>query len=385
MVQVAAIFSPSGEPRSRARLVELINWFTRREPLRQRGVNAEFAMSAPDPFIITKALDWLSEGRRVALATVIQTWGSAPQPVGSQLLIDADGNFLGSVSGGCVEAEVITEAADVIASGEPRSLEFGVEDNTAWKVGLACGGSIRVFIEKVEATRGSTVDGLLRRLIGDVKSRRQVALVTNLATGAQSLAHSPREIGSELAPALEEAFRCDESVAFAGDAGEVFINVFNPTVRLIIVGAVHIAQQLVPMARALGHDVVIVDPRTAFATEGRFADAELSREWPDEALPKIGVDARTALIVLTHDPKIDDSALIHALSSNAFYVGALGSRKTHAKRVERLRKAGLAEADIEPIHAPIGLDIGAQGAAEIALSIMAEITAVQRGKANRSR
>jgi xanthine dehydrogenase accessory factor len=342
-------------------------------------------MSAPDPFIITKALDWLAEGRRVALATVIQTWGSAPQPVGSQLLIDADGNFLGSVSGGCVEAEVITEAADVIATGEPKSLEFGVEDNTAWKVGLACGGSIRIFVEKLAGNRDSSADGLLHRLVSDVESRRQVALITNLGTGAQSLAHSPRDLEKDLAPALEDAFRCDKSIALAADVGEVFINVFNPTVRLIIVGAVHIAQQLVPMARALGHDVVIVDPRTAFATEERFADAEISRQWPDEALPKIGLDARTAVIALTHDPKIDDPALIHALSSGAFYVGALGSRKTHAKRVERLRKAGVAEADIERIHAPIGLDIGAQGAAEIALSIMAEITAVQRGKASHGR
>jgi xanthine dehydrogenase accessory factor len=342
-------------------------------------------MSAPDPFIITKALDWLAEGRRVALATVIRTWGSAPQPVGSQLLIDADGNFLGSVSGGCVEAEVITEAADVIESGEPKALEYGVEDNTAWKVGLACGGSIRIFVEKVEGARGSSTDGLLHRLVKDVEARRQVALVTDLTTGAQSLAHSAQDVDKDLAPALEDAFRCDRSIALASDDGEIFINVFNATVRLIIVGAVHIAQQLVPMARALGHDVVILDPRTAFATEERFGDAEVSREWPDEALPKIGVDARTALIALTHDPKIDDPALIHALSSNAFYVGALGSRKTHAKRVERLLKAGVASADIERIHAPIGLDIGAQGAAEIALSIMAEITAVQRGKVGNGR
>src|ERR1041384_1071996 len=130
-------------------------------------------MSAPDPFIITKPLDWLAEGRGIALATVIQTWGSAPQPVGSQLLIDAEGNFLGSVSGGCVEAEVITEAADVIATGEPKSLEFGVEDNTAWKVGLACGGSIRIFVERVEKSHGFS-DGLLHRLIGGGGARPQV-------------------------------------------------------------------------------------------------------------------------------------------------------------------------------------------------------------------
>jgi len=343
-----------------------------------------FAMGAPGPIIFKKAFEWLAEGREIAIATVIQTWGSAPQPVGSQLLIDADGNFVGSVSGGCVEAEVITEAADVIATGEPRALEYGVDDNAAWKVGLACGGSIRIFVQKMEKSRGSS-DDLLHRLVADVETRRQVALVTDLATGAQGLVHSPQDLGKELAPALEDAFRDDKSLAVAGDESELFINVFHPTIRLIIVGAVHIAQQLVPIARGLGHDVVIIDPRSAFATEERFGEAQISRDWPDEALSSIGVDSRTALIALTHDPKIDDPALIHALSSDAFYVGALGSRKTHAKRVERLVKAGMPKADIERIHAPIGLDIGAQGAGEIALSIMAEIIAVQRGKVANSR
>jgi xanthine dehydrogenase accessory factor len=336
-------------------------------------------MRASDPFVLSTALDWLAEGRGVALATVIQTWGSAPQPVGSQLLIDEDGNFLGSVSGGCVEAEVITEAADVIATGESKALEYGVEDNTAWKVGLACGGSIRIFVEKVAPGRHSP-DDPLPRLVGAVQARQKVALVTHLQTGTQSVARSPADVGPELAPALNDAFRLGRSVALKGSDGEIFINVFNPTVRLIIVGAVHVAQPLVPMARALGYEVVIVDPRSAFATEQRFGDAEIVRDWPDEALPKIGMDGRTALIALTHDPRIDDPALIAALASDAFYVGALGSKKTHAKRVERLLQAGVPAADVERIHAPIGLDIGAQGAPEIAVSIIAEITAVQRGK-----
>ena len=334
-------------------------------------------MSAPNPFLLATALQWLAEGRGVAIATVLQTWGSAPQPVGSQLLIDADGNFLGSVSGGCVEAEVVAQASDVIATGAPKELEFGVEDNTAWKVGLACGGAIRVFVEPLAA---DSPDGELHRLLRDVEARREVALITNLGTGARSLAHSSGDLGQDLAPALQEAFRRDKSMPVAGDDGELFINVFNPTPRLIVVGAVHIAQQLVPMARALGHEVVVLDPRSAFATEERFGDTRIVREWPDEALPEIGLDARTAVIALTHDPKIDDPALILALASDAFYVGALGSRKTNAKRVERLVQAGVPAADIERIHAPIGLDIGAQGAAEIALSIVAEITAVQRGK-----
>ncbi len=339
-------------------------------------------MSASGPFVLAKALDWLAEGRRVALATVIQTWGSAPQPVGSQLAIDAEGNFLGSVSGGCVEAEIITEAAEVIATAKPKALEFGVEDNKAWSVGLACGGAIRIFVEPL-ASRGPSPDGVLPLLVGDVTARRQVALVTHLATGARSLAHAPDDLGEDLAPALADAFRRDQSVAVPGREGEIFINVFNPTIRLIVVGAVHVAQPLVPMARALGYDVVVVDPRSAFATDERFGDAAMVREWPDDALPKIGLDRRTALIALTHDAKIDDPALIHALASDAFYVGALGSRKTHAKRLERLAQAGVPRAALDRIHAPIGLDIGAQGAAEIAVSIIAEITAVQRGKGNR--
>jgi xanthine dehydrogenase accessory factor len=330
-------------------------------------------MSAADPAILAKALDWLDDGRSVALATVIQTWGSAPQPVGSLLLIDADGNFLGSVSGGCVEAEVIEQAKDVIATAVPKTLEFGVEDQTAWKVGLACGGTIRIFIEKLDP---GAAKPLLHQLIDDTGARRKVALVTNLVSGARRLAHQPGDLAADLAPVLDDAFRRDKSAA----AGTEFINVLNPTTRLVIVGAVHVAQPLVQMARALGYEVVVVDPRSAFATAERFRDVTISRDWPDETLPEIGVDERTALIALTHDPRIDDPALIYALNSDAFYVGALGSKITHAKRVERLLQAGVKSKAIDRIHAPIGLDIGAQGAAEIAVSIIAEITAVQRGK-----
>jgi xanthine dehydrogenase accessory factor len=330
--------------------------------------------------MLAKALDWLDEGRQVALATVVETWGSAPQPVGSLLVIDGKGNFLGSVSGGCVEAEVVAQAAEVIASGEPRTLKFGVEDQTAWRVGLACGGTIRIFVERLE---GDAQRGVLHRLIGDVAARRKVALVTELASGRRSIAHAPGDAKPEIAAALEDAFRRDKSIVVEGNDGETFINVFNPTLCLVIVGAVHVAQHLVLMARALGHHVVVADPRSAFATEERFGDVAIVREWPEEALPRIGFDERTALVVLSHDPRIDDPALIAALSSKAFYVGALGSRKTHAKRVERLLKAGVVPADIERIRAPIGLDIGAEGAAEIALSIIAEITVEQRGKGQR--
>ena len=336
-------------------------------------------MSAGDPSVIPSALDWLEEGRRVALATVIQTWGSAPRPVGSQLAIDGGGNFLGSVSGGCVEGEVIAEAAQVLLTAKPKTLEFGVEDGTAWKAGLACGGTIRIFVEPVEGGSGEGT-GVLHQLAGDIEARRKAALVTDLANGGRRLAHASGDLGDDLATALAEAFRQDQSMAVPGHNGEIFINVFAPTTRLIIVGAVHVAQALVPMARALGYQVLIVDPRAAFATQERFGDVKIEHDWPDEALPAAGLDAATAVVALSHDARLDDAALISALRSDAFYVGALGSRKTHAGRVERLKQAGIAAADIARIHAPIGLDIGAQGAAEIALSIIAEITAVARGR-----
>jgi xanthine dehydrogenase accessory factor len=337
-------------------------------------------MTARDASIIPRALDWMAEGRSVALATAIQTWGSAPQPVGSLLAIDGQGNFIGSVSGGCVEAEVVAEAGEVLSSGRPKTLQFGVEDGTAWKVGLACGGTIRIYLESLESRRGREADGVLHELVGDLEVRRKVALVTELTSGARSLAHSPEDLGQSLAPALAEAFRLDRSVALEGADGEMFINVFSPTIRVVIIGAVHVAQALAPMARALGYEVVVVDPRTAFATEERFGDIRIMHDWPDEALSALGLDAATAVAVLSHDAKLDDAALIAALRSESFYVGALGSKKTHAARVDRLNEAGVTAADIVRIHAPIGLDIGAQGAAEIGLSIIAEIAAVQRGK-----
>jgi xanthine dehydrogenase accessory factor len=210
-------------------------------------------------------------------------------------------------------------------------------------------------------------------------ARRPVALLTWLATGAQRLV-TPGE-NAELGDALAEAFRRDRSSTVETPGGEVFIRVYNPPLRMIVIGAVHAAQYLAPLARMAGYDVTIVDPRGAFATEMRFPDVRLVAEWPDEVLPALGLDARTAFVALTHDPKIDDVALRLALASESFYIGALGSTRTHAKRLERLKAQGAEEAALARIHAPIGLDIGAQGPAEIALSIMGEITAVLRGKA----
>ncbi len=337
-------------------------------------------MSAADPAILANALAWLAAGRKIALATVIETWGSSPQPVGSKLLADADGNFLGSVSGGCVEAAVVAEAIEAIAQGKPRVLAYGVEDKTAWGVGLACGGRIRVLVAPIETDRG-----VLSDVLSDLAARRKVALLTKISTGAQSIVHAPEEADGDLAASIAAGFRSDKSKLVATPSGETFIDIFNPPLRLIIVGAVHIAQSLEPLAEGLGYQVTIIDPREAFAADARFDGATLLREWPDEAMPRLGVDAGTALVALSHDPRLDDPALLHALRNDALYVGGLGSKKTHAARVERLLAEGLSPDDLARIHAPIGLDIGAQGPAEIALSIIAEIVKVKRGGEGRGR
>jgi xanthine dehydrogenase accessory factor len=222
---------------------------------------------------------------------------------------------------------------------------------------------------------------LAERILKARAARQPVALLTWMQTGEQALL-SPAERAEwpDLADALGDAFRLDRSSTVASGDGEVFIRIFNPPVRLIIIGAVHAAQFLLPIARMVGHDVTIVDPRTAFATPERFPDAHIVAEWPEDGLPLIGIDSRTAMIALTHDAKIDDGALRMGLEAGAFYVGALGSNRTHAKRLERLKDMGCTDEALARIHAPIGLDIGAQGPAEIALSIMAEVTAVLRGK-----
>lgn len=309
------------------------------------------------------ALEWHRAGRGAALATVIETWGSAPRPVGSQLVVSAAGEMMGSVSGGCVEGAVVEEAIAALADGAPRVLTFGVSDDQAFAVGLACGGTIRVLVEPVGP---ALPEAMLAELVAARAARRPIAYVVNLADWSRRLA-APDE---SLAP----RFRADRS----GMEGETFIALHNPPLRLIVVGAVHIAQPLVAMARACGYDPVIVDPREAFGSAARFPGEDIRHDWPDEALAAIGLDARTAVVTLTHDPKLDDPAIRATLASPAFYLGCLGSTRTHAKRVARLTEAGFGAAEIGRIHAPVGLDIGAQSPAEIAVSILAEITRVLR-------
>lgn len=316
------------------------------------------------------ALDWVQSGQGAALATVVQTWGSAPRPVGSQLVISGEGQIMGSVSGGCVEGAVIMEAMDAIVDGQSRLLTFGVSDDEAFAVGLACGGVIRVMVEPVG--QGIPVE-MLQDLVARRAERTAVAYVVNTETWDRRLADaSDAALGDEIGTRL----RSDKS-GFAEDE-TTFMGLHNPPLRMVVVGAVHIAQPLSDMARLCGYDVTIVDPRGAFATPERFPNDTILIDYPDEVLPEYGVDARTAVVTLAHDPKIDDPAIVEALRGNAMYLGCLGSTRTHAKRVDRLTAAGVSEADIARIHAPVGLNIGSKSPAEIAVAIMAQITATLR-------
>ena len=333
--------------------------------------------------MIEVAHQWLQEGSDVALATVIVTWGSSPRPVGSQMVIDGTGRFEGSVSGGCIEGAVVAEALDVIGTGTPRRVFFGVTQHQAWEVGLSCGGEIEIYVERI--TWGPVLD----RLMELREAGRSACLITDLETGDKQVvslddAGALGTLPDELRSRVEEHAQSELSGVVEREGRALFLHGFFPAPRLIVIGAVHIAQALAHYAAIAGYDVLIIDPREAFATDLRFPDVPINTAWPDEALQEMVIHERTAIVTLTHDPKIDDPALEVALRSRAFYIGSLGSRKTHAKRLERLRNRGYTEEMTDRIHGPVGLDIGAINPEEIAIAIMAEITAARRGGQERT-
>jgi xanthine dehydrogenase accessory factor len=293
--------------------------------------------------ILAAAQAWRGAG--MALATVTQTWRSAPCPVGTHLLVREGGDFVGSVSGGCVEGDILTAAAEVIV-GAPHVLRhYGVANAQAWEAGLPCGGDIAVLVQPV---RG----GCFAPELFDAVMRAQASGETLL-------------IGTDLESGLSRI------VDNVGDAG--FVNVYAPPRRLLIVGAVEIAASLARIADQLGIAVTVIDPRARFLTEARFPGVELDDRWPDVAVAALRPDSRTAVVTLSHDPKIDDPALIAALASPAAYIGALGSRASHAARRERLFVAGVDQAAFARIEGPAGLAINSVNASEIGLSIAAAV------------
>ena len=324
--------------------------------------------------VLEAARQWIDRDGRVAIATVIDTWGSAPVPVGGQMAVAADGRFQGSVSGGCIEGEVITEAEEILGSGKPKILTFGVADETAWRAGLPCGGQVQVFVEKVDAKAGGTE--FLERALKARQGRQGLVVRTRLDTGQRQLfARDDTGLPDDIA----DRFATAKSQLKEEAGAKVFLHAMVPPARILVIGATHIGQVLAQVAKLAGYEVEIIDPRTAFAAADRFRDVTIHTEWPQDILPKLGLDPYTAIVALSHVGHIDDEALKLAVRAPVIYVGALGSSRNHAKRRERLAAAGITEAELARIKSPIGLDIGAQSPAEIAVSVMAEIVLAVRG------
>ena len=331
--------------------------------------------SARDEIDVLKAArQWLQRDGKVAIATVIDTWGSAPVAIGGQMAVATDGRFQGSVSGGCIEGEVIVEAEDILESGTPKVLTFGVADETAWRAGLPCGGQVQVFVERLDGAAGGAE--LLDRAIAARDSRQGLVVQTRLDTADRRI-YARDDAG--LPDDIADRFSTAKSQLKDGPDGKIFLHALVPPARILIIGATHIGQVLSQVAKLAGYEVEIIDPRTAFAAPDRFRDVTIHAEWPQDALPRIGLDPYTAVVALAHVGHIDDEALKLAVRSPCLYIGALGSQRNHTKRRERLTAAGITDAEIVRIKSPIGIDIGAQTPAEIAVSVMAEIVLAVRG------
>ncbi|TCS63103.1 XdhC family protein [Varunaivibrio sulfuroxidans] len=327
-------------------------------------------------YLLDHAKAWSRDGLGVALATVVQTWGSSPCPTGSQMVINAKAGFEGSVSGGCIEASVVSESLEALKSGAFEIAEYGVSKEMSFAAGLSCGGSVRVMLEVLD-------DALLAALSGPRPAVRIVDMRDGKWTvvrGEAAMGRLPAD-GDMIARAAKVLSTGRACIAEGCEGGDCFYQPLLAPYRMLVVGAVRIAQILAPMAAEVGFHVTVIDPRRAFSTDARFPETDMVREWPDKAVAKLGLDAQTALVALTHDAKPDDMALGLAVRSDAFYVGALGSKRTHASRVARLREAGYTEAEIGRIHAPVGLDIGARTPGEIAVSILAQVIAARNGRA----
>lgn len=328
-----------------------------------------------DTSLWKQAFDWHEGGKPIAVALVIDTWKSAPRPLGARLFARADGLFEGSVSGGCVEGEVIAAAREVLDEQRPQVLEFGIDDETAWNTGLSCGGRIKVLVHPLS---DSHVDAA-KALLAAAERRTGGVLLTRLSDGAPAFLGADGtqpDLPESLLDAARDAWQADRPPALDED-GAWFIEPLRLPPRLIIVGATHITQALLPLAAELNYPCIVVDPRTAFAAPERLADVH--RDWPDRVLPTLDIGPNDAVLMLTHDPKIDDPALHIALAAQPFYIGALGSTRTHAKRLARLAEQGLDPEDVKSrLHAPIGLPIGARTATEIALSALAEVVQAYR-------
>jgi xanthine dehydrogenase accessory factor len=347
--------------------------------------------------------EWIAAGEEVAVATVVRVLGSAPRPVGARMIVSSAGRMAGSVSGGCVETTVYEVMMDVLAGAPPHLLHFGITEDMIWDVGLACGGTIDVFVQKLDPALVDAFRDLLKTggpfalavmVSGDQESGNwelgnwgigNWALITGEGQAPPALGLSLLTPHSSLLTSYAQemlATRTESATIYEIAPGiDLFVEPFLPPPVLLIIGGVHIAIPLTRYAKELGFYVVVADPRARFANRDRFPEAdEVLVEWPDEALSHLSVDHATYIVLLTHDPKIDEPTLAAALKTEAAYIGAIGSRNTHAARFERMQKWGITPEQLARVYGPIGLDLGGRTPAETALSIIAEVVAVKNGR-----
>lgn len=331
---------------------------------------------------------WQAQGQHIALATVVNTWGSSPRPVGAKMGITNQGGISGSVSAGCVEGAVVDEGKQTLQSGIPKLLHYGVSDDAAFEVGLMCGGKIEIFVRPL-------IEAFLAPLREAFTTGKAVCIATIIQAESHLLGQEllliqgEERIGminndlvqTKVTEEMEQALRkgkCQWVEHSEPEPYTIFIDVMTPPPSLVMIGGVHISIALSSLAKILGYRTIVIDPRKAFITSERFPDVDLLLQtWPTEAFQEKPLNSVCAVAILSHDPKIDDPALISALKSDAFYVGALGSRRTQELRRQRMLEAGISETQYQQLHGPIGLNIGAHTPEEIAISIMAEIIQIR--------
>lgn len=354
--------------------------------------------------VLNDLLTAYRSGRPTAMATVVRTWKSAPRPAGASMLVTTDQEAVGSVSGGCVEGALFDVGLEVLASGQPQYLSYGISDDEAFGVGLTCGGIIEVFAERVDEQSWPELEGIAR----SIDSQEAVAIATIVRapddesslvgrhlvvrpTGAEGTLGTDRLDDTVREDALGMLAAGTTGFLHYGPAGErlgegldVFVASYAPPAQMFVFGAIDFSAALVRVGKVLGYRVTVCDARPVFATAKRFPEAdEVVVDWPHRWLEKQHVDERTVIAVLTHDPKFDVPAIKTALAGNAGYIGAMGSRRTHENRLERLREAGVSEEQLKRLHSPIGLDLGARTPEETAISIAAEIVQSRWGGTGR--
>lgn len=326
--------------------------------------------------ILPRIRDLVAEGRTFAMATVIKTWRSSPRPAGSCLVVTAEGDMIGSVSGGCVEKSVVSKALKVLETHRPEIARYGVADEDAWEVGLSCGGEVWIYVQRF------FTDQLWTLIDEKLQADQGFALLTNLQEGTQQLMSVDDE---QMDPVIKNHLNQRSSAIEVVAGEELFVQTFPAKNKMILVGSAHITTELIELAQMYDFETTVIDPRNTFATKTAFKSNpdHLLVNWPQEVLNDFDLGHQTYAVILSHDPKIDDEALKILLPSAVRYIGALGSRKTHAKRINRFKANGFSEEQIARIHAPIGLDIGGMTAREIALSIMAEVIKVKNAESQK--